>query len=686
MSLWQHLAESYDNNVNALKASYPLSATSISNNTEWIAVIVIDGNGNFIEVRKIEKAKKDTKTKQDIIPTVSLNIPVTEKSAGRTSTTISPHPVFDQYEYLKGSGDKFGPYTTQLAAFANSEFVTPQVKAIHAYIDKGSVEIDLSALQPKAKTNIVFEVQIPPGNPQAKVWEDSTFFERWHEYYLSTKERQIDEKRKTSEGLTKKEKLSKDEKQKLKALEENHEELSLDLITGKPQLLAISHPKKISSTSTSANAKLISDNDSTNFTFRGRFENASQAISIGYESSQRAHQFLRYLVNDRGVVCDEQVILSFTIGSMENTLPPPLNDTKSIYDFLEENAGPQTEADVQIALHAKTGFDYADALKRALAGFRYGKLMEQHAKTAVLALDAPIPGRMSITFYRELARKGYLEKIAEWHKDCKWNFCREEGGKKISAPFIGAPSVDRIIEAVFGRPRSSNDKSYTKVKKTARERLLRCIFDGAFLPADYVISAVRRASNPLVVTRNGKFDRNDFDPILSTACALVRKDFKQRKMEDYDLSLELERTDRSYLYGRLLGAADKLEEHALYKNEKYRVVTAAIRYMQTFSQRPFRTWETIHDCLLPYIQKVKGDFAFREIEVVKNLFQGRDFENDTPLDGSYLLGYYCERAYIDKLATEAKVKKEAKTKEQSALGNLSSINESENNHVPEEQN
>jgi CRISPR-associated protein Csd1 len=125
------------------------------------------------------------------------------------------------------------------------------------------------------------------------------------------------------------------------------------------------------------------------------------------------------------------------------------------------------------------------------------------------------------------------------------------------------------------------------------------------------------------------------------------------------LSIELERTDRDYLYGRLLGAADKLEEYALFKSEKNRIVTAAIRYMQTFSQRPFRTWQTIHDCLVPYFQTVKGGFAFQEIEAVENLFAPGDFERDTPLNGSYLIGYYHERAYIYGLVAASKAKKQS---------------------------
>jgi CRISPR-associated protein Csd1 len=106
----------------------------------------------------------------------------------------------------------------------------------------------------------------------------------------------------------------------------------------------------------------------------------------------------------------------------------------------------------------------------------------------------------------------------------------------------------------------------------------------------------------------------------------------------------------------LLGAADKLEEYALFKKEKDRV-TAAIRHMQTFAQRPFSTWQTIHSCLNPYIKTVKGGFAFQEIEQIKNKFLSvEDFRKDTPLDGSYLIGYYHERAYIDNLVNVSKKK------------------------------
>ena len=119
------------------------------------------------------------------------------------------------------------------------------------------------------------------------------------------------------------------------------------------------------------------------------------------------------------------------------------------------------------------------------------------------------------------------------------------------------------------------------------------------------------------------------------------------------MSIDLKRTDRDYLYGRLLGAADKLEQYALRKKDNDRLVTAAIRHMQTFSQRPFSAWQIIHNSLLPYIQQVRGSFADCEIQAIHDRFDTESFENDLPLSGIYLVGYYHERAYIDELIRAA---------------------------------
>jgi CRISPR-associated protein Csd1 len=618
MGFWQDLAVSYAENIDILETKFPLSTTTISNMADIIAVVVLKENGKFIRVEKIEKAEKRN-GKTDPATVVSVTMPVTEESSARTGDCPCPHPVFDQYEYLKGSGKKFKAYVVALKNFADSKFATSSVKAIYNYIAQKTIAADLKGLGVNKKTNIVFKVE-KPGKPRSEVWKDPDFFTAWHNYYLA-KKRQVN----------------------------NGQAMTLDYVSGEEQLLSISHPKKISNSS--ANAKLISDNDKTNYTFRGKFRNSSEALSIGYESSQKAHQFLRYLISDRGFYCGEQVILSYTIGKIKK-LPAPFYDTKSIFDKYTKNQGQDNK---ELILRAETGYDYAEALKKALASQSYGKSLGKHRKTAVIALDAATTGRLSITFYRELAETEYLEKIADWHDSCKWHQLSWDKDKK-AYKYIGAPSVDKIIEGIYGKPRSGKDESYNKLKKAARERLLRCIFDGECLAKDYMSAAVHRASNPLSITQDGKFSPGNFEKILSTACALVRKFYKQKRKEEYKLTIEHDRQDRDYLYGRLLGAADKLEAYVNDKNDNART-TNAIRYMNAFSQHPFRTWKIIEGSLNPYIQALRGrDVELKEIDKIKGLFKSADFENDAPLSGIYLLSYACERLEIDKLVEELKTK------------------------------
>lgn len=625
MGFWQGLCESYDKNADVLKRMYPLSTTTISNNGDFIAVIVIDNNGVFQKAEKIEKKKGKEEPRY-------ITIPVTESSAGRTSKP-DPHPLFDQFDYVKGNGAKFEKYIALLKEFSESKFATDAVRAIYTYISKKTVEKDLGGLKPKNKTNVVFNVEISSSN--LKTWEDEKVFEAWHNFYLDKKNASTSAK------------------------------ITLDYISGKEQLEADSHPKKI--VNSSGNAKLISDNDKDGFTFRGKFDVifegtgkdkkkiANEALSIGYESSQKAHQFLRYLMNDRGICCDEQVILSYTIGDLEK-LPEALADSKSVYSVYVNKCKDKTEIDEDIKTRARTGFDYSEALSKALRGYHGGNALNKHERTAVVVLDAATTGRLAVTFYRELdkhGKYGYLERVADWHDTCKWHF--NFFVEKQYCSVVETPSVDKIIEAVYGKPRSGQDASYNKIKKQAREQLMRCIFDGMEIPKSYIFNATHRVSNPLSITKsNGKFDKNSFETMLSTTCALIKKFYKK---ESYQMSLERGRRDRDYLYGRLLGAADKLESYALYKNEKDRP-TNAIRLMNAFSQKPFTVWNSIHNKIFLYLSK--GGFAVDEIQSINELFKEGEFELDKPLNTSYLLGFYHERAEIERRVKERNLKNSEK--------------------------
>ena len=67
------------------------------------------------------------------------------------------------------------------------------------------------------------------------------------------------------------------------------------MVTGKTMLLAQSHPKRLRHGGDGA--KLISSNDLGGFTFLGRFTDADQALGVGFEVTQKAHNALRWLLD-----------------------------------------------------------------------------------------------------------------------------------------------------------------------------------------------------------------------------------------------------------------------------------------------------------------------------------------------------------------------------------------------------
>lgn len=602
MGMWQSLVRGYDENAAALKAQeYYLGSTKKGRGQDKVldaVVFVLHADASLKEVKRYDYG-------DEAIPLL-----VSEASEGRTSSPKA-HAIFDSVEYVCTDGKKHDLWKEVLLSFGEYSQVD-QVMTVAAYVKKDTLVHDLkrSGLIVKPKTLVLFEVIDAVGG-EFRLWKLPEVYESWFAYRLQNKVRN-----------------------------------RIDVISGLTAPEAESHSKKIYNNA--GNAKLISANDTDDFTYRGRFNEAEQVVSISYESSQKAHQFLRYLIATRGICCESQVIVSWTSGGgCASALPePPVSDDG--FDFADDSS---VDEDPGVALAVNTGIVFADALKKSMLGGKYSDLLKRHPKTSILVLDAATDGRMSVVLYRELDADEYLERVISWHESAAWPFVAFQrsttGCDGQPRKYVGAPSVDAITIAVFGKPKSASDDGFKKNRMSVREQMIYVIFDGQPVPVDYLKMIFNRLNRPLSFKSGDSFDRGYYSRTLAVFCSLFKQSEQLRRKEKISMKLEPKRRDRSYLYGRLLGAADKLEAHALGKTGVKDRETAALRYMQMFAQRPFTTWETIHRTLVPYIQKVKGSVAHREFEEIHALFSGDDFQNDSALDGFYLLGYYHEIDFID---------------------------------------
>ncbi len=616
--------------------------------------ITLDSKGNFRRARVVGKNEART------------IIPCTEKSAGRTSGEAA-HPLCDKLQYLAADYEKhlpnanewnqwlvsnnlqnenldykksienrcsnFNLYKNLLSAWVRSG-APKKVQIVYQYVQKGQVVADLIAnrilfvdkygkfffRRPFEKSKNaqldIFDLlsgrvnakngkleswqseafvrwRVESDNEIAEVWKDPEVIQSWIDYYSSTKQTK-----------------------------------ALCYVTGVESFLADQHPAKIRNDGDKA--KLISSNDSSNFTYRGRFIKPEECATVGYIVTQKAHSALRWLMNRQGYVKGDLGVVAWAVSGSK--VPQLTEDT---YDALYK--GLDAEED---QLPVDTAQDVGVRLKKKIAGYR--QEIGEREDVVVMAVDSATPGRLSIVYYRALKGSEFLERIENWHETCAWRHTyhpvevKDENGKtkKIYIPFYGAPAPADIAEAAYG---SRLDE---KLKKATIKRLLPCIVDGQPIPRDLVDSVVRRASNRIGLKEpKDKFER-EWNKALSIACALFRK-HKERE-EKFEMSLDETRTTRDYLYGRLLAIADDLEEIALYKAKENRATNAA-RYMQQFSQRPYQTWKQIHESLTPYMIRLGGAHFYKNLFAQVINVNPEALEGNKPLSGEYLLGYYCQR-------------------------------------------
>lgn len=252
--------------------------------------IILDSNGNFI------KADRDN-NEQIII------IPCTDSSAGRSSG-IAAHPLCDQLDYVGGiNDDKTSDYLKELGNWMTSASGTSKtkLKAIHTYVHKKTMISDLEKnkifKEYKTKNEIqtldyekirkigirfsVDDLEMP------NVWEDVDLRQSWIDY--------------------------------VKLKDNNPNDELFDYLSGLPiKQIASQHPKNINSMT--GNAKFLSCNDTSEYTFRGRFCKQNDAVLVDYEQSQKMHQTLRWLINNCGYNTDSQTIIVWAVDT--DTTPP----------------------------------------------------------------------------------------------------------------------------------------------------------------------------------------------------------------------------------------------------------------------------------------------------------------------------------------------------------------------------
>jgi len=592
MGLLQKAVETYDANrqyVGKEREGHAILAPISHVITAASIEITISSDGEFITARKIDKSEP------------KIIIPVTEKSAGRTAASC-PHPLCDQLCYVAPySEEKNTLYISQLGMWANSEFAHPIVKAVYRYVTKATVISDLEKtvdLEPdeqgsfKNEKDLIRWRVLNDDGYEPRCWLNTDLFDAFINW-----------------NLTSMANVNKD----------------ICMVSGEESIIAEQHPKGI--IALNGNAKLISSNDNQNFTYRGRFQSSEQAATIGYISSQKAHNALRWLAAEQGV--------SISAGGRTFLCWNPAGK-KVVHPALPflrrgEMANEPTE--------------YKTALKNSLAGYKT-ELPENCGGIVIAAFDAATTGRLALTYYSEFMASDFLERLHYWDEYCcwwAWNF-------ENRCFTIQSPSLYSIAVYAYGTERNGKMEIEDRVLKQQIQRLISCRIEKAIIPFDIVMQLVTRVSLPQAFEKN-------YSALLSVACSVIRKYHFDKYKEVLEMDLEKDRIDRSYQFGRLLAILEKAEKDSYGKEESR--TTNAEKMHSSFVRHPLHTATIINSQLeRAYFRHLSEGsvFYYKKLmgEIFEKIYTFPEGEWNKPLDDTYLVGYYLQRNAFYKPKEEKK--------------------------------
>lgn len=532
-------------------------------------------------------------------------IPVTMESAGRTSKKAAtiPHPLSDKLSYYIQQKELV---MQQLKRWADSPYGHPKIDAIIAYLERETLVEDLlrcgcikMGKKGLSHTDWVVRWRVHGAGEESTCWKDQSLFRAYAQYYQST----------LANAAT-----------------------DLCMITGETDVIAEKHPKGI--LAQQANAKLISSNDTTNFTYRGRFTEERQSATVGYQASQKAHNALTWLAAEQGVVWGDRTFLCWNPKGI--TVPSP---TMGLLGPDEPTVQP---------------IDYQRLLKKALEGYRT-RLLEQE-DVIIAVFDAATSGRLAVTYYNELRGSDFLQRLYRWDRQCcwyNWNFG------------VQSPLLHRIVNCAYGTQREEKKKKREKgvtletddkLMRQQVQKLLACRVDQVAVPRELVDMLVNRASMPQ------SFEEKIWKEILFTACAMVNLKIQETGGENA-MSWTLDMKDRDFQYGRLLAVYEKVERDTYDKGETRE--PNAMRLMTTYRKRPYETMAILEEQLVrAYFPKLspqlRANYKKCIGEIMRCLTECEGYEgkrmNET-LKPNYLLGYYLQRNELYKKKTQEEEQK-----------------------------
>ena len=586
----------------------PLYHTSLKSNGKNVVLVKLDQDGSFYKAEFMS----DNQT---------IIFPVTANSVARSGSNPAPHPLVDKFSYYisEVSQSQYDDFHKQLASWIT-------------YCEEGEVKDFLMKIQ-----QFILQTDFLSSILQ------SLYGEHYQREGLKITYSDSDGKNKTVDlsayflefSIVQFHGFKDESVTSYKALHQsfisfttaNRDNLGTCNISGRTEQISNKHRGLM------GNAKIISVSNKGE-AYKGRFKEREDVFSVGYETSERIHLMIKYLLennNSSTWLESSQYLINWFSDDLANE--SQLDIVKPAFNDLFEDDEDEKDSHVFIKPNEEN--------KNIGSSFIKGqKLFGNDATYYVAILNKTSNGRIALKYFRQVQVSQLLKNLETWQGNYSWETKTKSGNYKLRTP-----TFNEIINAAYGIDRERYlELDNDSFKSDQYQQLVTALIDGRSIPN----TIVKKLEDN--IKQRQKYSKHWYQ-VQQVSLSVLQKQYGR----EFTPMLDHENTNRSYLFGRLLAIFELIE------TQRYRIdgnnqegITNAERYWNAYTSQPAKLMMNLTNKIKPYEETVKlnahGIFNKLDkeraeiIRLLNPLMRKKDINN--PLDYQFIFGYYAEKQFF----------------------------------------
>lgn len=412
----------------------------------------------------------------------------------------------------------------------------------------------------------------------------------------------------------------------------------------------------------------------------GRFTDGEQIVHVGYETSQKIHNMLKYLIDSstyKSYLGGNAYVISWMSQELDCGGAPLMAEIARPIDEKEKNTDfdpfkgenwEDNEEEPSGSEEAALGMSRSRDIVQYFSGTHHIEQSRQDSYFCVLVLEKVNNGRMAVKYFRSVSCSDMQRRIESWYKSMSWPVWSPTEKKII----LKTPSIPTIVNFLYGA--ESNGMLTCrddKVRRAALERLIPCVMEGRRLPRDMMQLAFYRLINRQAYPKQ-------WNHVFFLGCTIIKKYAWDHDMWNHDelilkdKGVMLGMDERSFTYGRLLAVYHKMEVDALgvkrnpqgedspkigeKKKEGIRM-TNAERFWSAMIHQPLKT-AAILETRTKYYKNVlgKNDIGAKiyyekilgKLYIAIKTYEENSAVRSQPANEDFILGYYYQQQELYK--------------------------------------